>query len=125
MCGIARIYIHNMDVSNIKDLTIRMRDTMIHRGPDDMGLYLSKDKRLCLAHTRLSIIDLSSAGHQPMSNEDESIWTVYNGEIYNYREIRKLLIVKGHKFLNCPVKIFIAFSPDAAKAKNKVSFKRQ
>jgi len=98
MCGITGIYIHNMDIPNIKDLTIRMRDTMRHRGPDDAGLYLSKDKKLCLGHTRLSIIDLSPAGHQPMPNEDETIWIVYNGEIYNFTELREKLIKKGHRF---------------------------
>lgn len=66
------------------------------RGPDDSGIYT--DKNITLAHTRLSIIDLSNAGHQPMSNEDGTIWITYNGEIYNASEIRKDLEVKGHIF---------------------------
>ena len=71
---------------------------MIHRGPDDAGVYISPDKKAGLAHRRLSIIDLSEAAHQPMCNEDGTIWITYNGEIYNYREIREVLILKGHKF---------------------------
>jgi asparagine synthase (glutamine-hydrolysing) len=57
-----------------------------HRGPDDAGVYV--DGAVGLAHQRLSILDVSAAGHQPMSNEDQSIWIVFNGEIYNYRELR-------------------------------------
>jgi asparagine synthase (glutamine-hydrolysing) len=75
-----------------------MRDTMTHRGPDDAGLYQSPDRRVVLAHRRLSIVDLSPAGHQPMTNEDESIWITFNGEIYNHLERRAPLAAKGHIF---------------------------
>jgi|Deesub1362A_J573_1020465.scaffolds.fasta_scaffold15103_1 asparagine synthase (glutamine-hydrolysing) len=70
MCGICGIYIYGSKSEEVKEeILVGMRDTMIHRGPDDAGVYLSSDKRVGLAHRRLSIIDLSSAGRQPMSNE--------------------------------------------------------
>ena len=99
MCGICGIFNYkNQKTSITKDLLIKIRDSMIHRGPDDAGMYISPDKKAGLAHRRLSIIDLSEAAHQPMCNEDGTIWITYNGEIYNYREIREVLILKGHKF---------------------------
>src|SRR6266446_3123851 len=61
-----------------------MRDTMTHRGPDDAGIYISPDGRVGLGHRRLSIVDLSPAGRQPMSNEDGTVWITFNGEIYNH-----------------------------------------
>jgi len=71
-----------------------------HRGPDDEGEVIldSSEVSVGLGHKRLSIIDLSPAGKQPMANEDETIWITFNGEIYNFREIRKELEGKGHKF---------------------------
>ncbi len=73
-----------------------------HRGPDDGGLKYFVVPELAvwvsLQHRRLSIIDLSSAGHQPMCNEDESIWIIFNGEIYNFQELRQELIAEGHTF---------------------------
>src|SRR5207253_1816540 len=66
------------------------------RGPDDVGLYL--DNHIGLGHRRLSIIDLSRAGHQPMSYADGRYWITYNGEVYNYRELRTELEGKGYKF---------------------------
>jgi len=71
---------------------------MYHRGPDDDGIYLHRS--VGLAHRRLSIIDLSEAGRQPMTNEDSTIFLVCNGEIYNYLELKEDLIKKGHKFLS-------------------------
>ena len=71
---------------------------MAHRGPDDRGVYLSGDNRLGLGFRRLSIVDLSAAGHQPMANEDESVWVVANGEIYNHIDLRKELEAAGHRF---------------------------
>jgi asparagine synthase (glutamine-hydrolysing) len=67
-----------------------------HRGPDQKGFFV--DKNVSFGHRRLSIIDLSDHGNQPMSNEDETLWIVFNGEIYNYKELRKQLESKGHKF---------------------------
>jgi asparagine synthase (glutamine-hydrolysing) len=73
-----------------------MNRALQHRGPDDQSTYL--DDKVSLGHRRLSIIDLSPAGKQPKCNEDESIWIVFNGEIYNFQEIRSKLEEKGHKF---------------------------
>jgi asparagine synthase (glutamine-hydrolysing) len=67
-----------------------------HRGPDDAGCYVAKG--ISLGHRRLSIIDLSSDGHQPICNEDRTVWLVFNGEIYNFRELRETLRARGHVF---------------------------
>jgi len=75
-----------------------MTRTLRHRGPDDSGSYIDSQSDVGLGHTRLSIIDLSSKGRQPMSNPNGTITASYNGEIYNYREIRKELEGKGHRF---------------------------
>jgi asparagine synthase (glutamine-hydrolysing) len=76
--------------------------TLKHRGPDDSGLkyFVVPDLSIwvSLQQRRLSIIDLSSAGHQPMCNEDESIWIIFNGEIYNFQELRQELLAEGHRF---------------------------
>src|SRR5919109_2006245 len=71
--------------------------SLVHRGPDDGGVAWIND-RVFFAHRRLKIIDLSEAGRQPMSNNDGSIWIIYNGEIYNYRELREKLLVNNHHF---------------------------
>ena len=81
MCGICGIISLDKGIAISGDILVSMRDTMIHRGPDDAGIYISDDKRVGLGHRRLSIIDLSPKGHQPMSNEDGSVWIVFNGEI--------------------------------------------
>jgi len=96
MCGIAGI------ISFQKNLTeeelIRMRDSMIHRGPDGSGLWISENKKVILGHRRLSILDLSEKANQPMSNEDGSLQIVFNGEIFNYQDIRLELEKRGHIF---------------------------
>lgn len=79
-----------------KELIRRMSSTLAHRGPDGDGCYL--DKGISLGHRRLSIIDLSTAGKQPMCNEEGTIWITYNGEIYNFKELRRTLKQKGHQF---------------------------
>lgn len=73
-----------------------MREVLLHRGPDDAGLLV--EANIGLGHRRLSIIDLSKAGRQPMCNEDGTIWIVYNGEVYNFRELKKELEKRGHRF---------------------------
>lgn len=75
-----------------------MVNSLSHRGPDDSGEYFSERDDVALGHRRLSIIDLSSAGHQPMSNEDKTFWLTFNGEIYNFQGIRDELVRKGHTF---------------------------
>jgi asparagine synthase (glutamine-hydrolysing) len=74
----------------------RMNHVIRHRGPDDEGRHL--EPGVALGHRRLAIIDLSSAGHQPMTNEDGTLWLTYNGEIYNHREVRHELVAKGHQY---------------------------
>jgi asparagine synthase (glutamine-hydrolysing) len=75
-----------------------MCNKISHRGPDGSGIYLDPDKRVGFGHKRLSIIDLTSAGKQPMSNESGNVWVTYNGEIYNFMELKKELEKKGHVF---------------------------
>jgi len=72
-------------------LVLRMRDALAHRGPDDAGLWQAEDGRALLGHRRLSIVDVSAAGHQPMANEDGTVWLTFNGEIYNHAELRRSL----------------------------------
>ncbi len=81
---------------NDKELAIQMTNVIAHRGPDQDGIYT--DESVSLGHRRLSIIDLSEQGRQPMSNEDGSVWVIYNGEIYNFQELRERLEAKGHIF---------------------------
>jgi asparagine synthase (glutamine-hydrolysing) len=76
----------------------RMRDTMVHRGPDGEGLWLSPQREVGLAFRRLAIVDLSTTANQPMTNEDGSVQVVFNGEIYTHLALRKALIEKGHRF---------------------------
>ncbi len=95
MCGIAGVLHFNAKpVENIR-LT-QMRDILQHRGPDDKGLWI--DNNVGLAHRRLSIIDLSHAGHQPFFSQDENLVMIYNGEIYNYAELKKELQANGYTF---------------------------
>jgi asparagine synthase (glutamine-hydrolysing) len=95
MCGIAGIL--RFDGSSAQpELLQKMTSAIAHRGPDGEGVYLSGP--LGLGHRRLAIIDLSSAGRQPMTNEDGSIWVTFNGEIYNFVEIRRELEARGHVF---------------------------
>src|SRR5450755_3586624 len=95
MCGICGVI--NLDRSSHVDLAIlkAMNLSILHRGPDDDGFFVSGN--VGLAMRRLSIIDLQS-GKQPVANEDQTIWLVYNGEIYNYRELRAQLETGGHRF---------------------------
>lgn len=95
MCGIVGVLYKDPQKICSEKMIVRMRDLMFHRGPDDQGVYL--DGNLGLGHRRLSIIGLTT-GHQPLSNEDSSIWIVFNGEIYNYKTLKKDLINRGHVF---------------------------
>jgi asparagine synthase (glutamine-hydrolysing) len=96
MCGIAGILRTSDSFACDEELAVRMRDTMAHRGPDDGGVW--SDGTATLAHRRLSIVDLSPAGHNPMPNEDGTVWITFNGEIYNHRELRRELEAKGHVY---------------------------
>ena len=105
MCGICgKVNFNSQEIQ--ESLIRRMCRSFSYRGPDDEGIYINnvkdngdnKPHSVGFGHQRLSIIDLSDAGHQPMSNEDGAIWITYNGEIYNYREIANELKEKGHQF---------------------------
>ena len=98
MCGIAGIFNYGSSPRDDRAVATRMRDAMRHRGPDGAGLYQSPDRRVVFTHRRLSIVDLSEAGHQPMANEDGTVWVTFNGEIYNHAEQRAVLAAKGHAF---------------------------
>jgi asparagine synthase (glutamine-hydrolysing) len=93
MCGIAGFVL--LDQPAERALAQAMCDQIRHRGPDDEGVYV--DRGCAIGMRRLSIIDLST-GHQPMSNEDGSVWIVFNGEIYQYQELRADLMGRGHRF---------------------------
>ena len=98
MCGIAGIL--HFESSGPVDPAVleRMRDRMAHRGPDGAGLWLSPDHHVGLGHRRLSIVDLADTANQPMTNEDRSVWLIFNGEIYNHLVLRTELARKGHRF---------------------------
>ncbi|MFK7924897.1 MAG: asparagine synthase (glutamine-hydrolyzing) [Bacteroidia bacterium] len=95
MCGISGIFYADQDrpvqIHELKNMTT----SMIHRGPDDEGFF--QDRNVGFGFRRLSIIDLST-GHQPLANEDDSVWIVFNGEVYNFPELRERMMAKGHQF---------------------------
>ena len=96
MCGIAGVYHFDPGARADEALLRRMTDLLAHRGPDDSGLYRSGP--VGLGHRRLSIIDLSAAGHQPMGSADGSVWITYNGECYNHQAFVGELEGRGHRF---------------------------
>src|SRR4051812_31520210 len=95
MCGIAGIY-GKVDLSLKQEALKRSSHMLCHRGPDGSGFY--EDEAVVFSHLRLSIIDLSANGNQPLYNEDRSLVLICNGEIYNYKELRSELIKGGHTF---------------------------
>jgi asparagine synthase (glutamine-hydrolysing) len=115
MCGIAGFSWRD------EELAGRMSQAMVHRGPDQSGVYT--DESVSLGHRRLSIIDLSEHGRQPMSNEDGTVWVTYNGEIYNFQELREALEAKGHVFRSRTdteviVHAYEEYGPDCARRFN-------
>jgi asparagine synthase (glutamine-hydrolysing) len=100
MCGIAGIVCESgvFESEQLRRIVTDMRDQMVHRGPDDAGVWVDPDGGCALAHRRLSIIDLSAEGRQPMGNEDGSVQVTFNGEIYNFQSLRDELIRNGHRF---------------------------
>jgi len=96
MCGIAGVFSLGDGLAPPEmDTLTTMIGALRHRGPDEFGVY--RDHRAGLAHARLSIVDLST-GQQPMSNEDGTLWIVFNGEIFNFIELRAELLTQGHRF---------------------------
>src|SRR5712691_3341487 len=99
MCGISGWFLksgNKFDVSHLE----AMAGAIDHRGPDDRGYFVDNERGVAFAHNRLSIIDLSSAGHQPMISEDGNFVLDYNGEIYNFLQLRKELEGLGHQFIS-------------------------
>ena len=95
MCGIVGIYNYGSGLPVTREALKAMNDLIVHRGPDDEGYFTHEN--VGLAMRRLSIIDIST-GHQPISNEDDTLHIVFNGEIYNFQELRQGLLARGHKF---------------------------
>jgi asparagine synthase (glutamine-hydrolysing) len=95
MCGIAGLIAFDRLHADDRDRIVRMRDVLVHRGPDDAGIFL--DERAAIGHRRLSIVDLA-AGHQPLANETNTIWIAFNGEIYNHQSVRAELESAGHRY---------------------------
>ena len=93
MCGICGVFGHPDP-----DATRRMVQAMHHRGPDDSGVY--SDSSISFGMARLAVIDLKPTGHQPMSNHAQTIWIVYNGEVYNFTEQREHLEKMGESFVS-------------------------
>ena len=109
MCGITGFWKFNSPDRFDSDLINRMVKSIAHRGPDGEGVFSVPEINLALGHRRLSIIDLAT-GHQPMSDHEKKVWIVFNGEIYNFREIRSELQQKGHVFLtNSDTEVIIEF----------------
>ncbi len=99
MCGITGVFAYGQQAAPVdREELVRMRDAMRTRGPDGEGLWLSTNGRTGLAHRRLAIIDLSDAGAQPMMSHDGRLRVIFNGEIYNYRQLRAELEKKGCRF---------------------------
>jgi asparagine synthase (glutamine-hydrolysing) len=96
MCGICGALATSSGFATAEDVVTQMRETLVHRGPDDGGTWCAPG--IGLGHRRLSIIDLSADGHQPMSNEDGTVWITFGGEIYNHKELRAELEDKGHVY---------------------------
>ena len=98
MCGICGELRHGPGGEVREAELIAMRDQLLHRGPDSDGVYVSPNRRAGLGFRRLRIIDLTANASQPMSNEDGTVQIVFNGEIYNFQELRKGLVARGHRF---------------------------
>src|SRR3954452_1152123 len=99
MCGLAGFFVHAAHGAPIDRATlVAMRDRMARRGPDGAGLWIAPDGRAGFGHRRLSIIDLSETGGQPMATPDGRYTITYNGEVYNYRALRAELIEQGTVF---------------------------
>src|ERR1700720_4000046 len=121
MCGINGL----VNCGN-KETLARMTSVQAHRGPDDSGIWeklFSDGSYIGLGSRRLAGLDLSSSGHMPMCNEDASLWITYNGEIYNFRELRGELQSKGHRFASATdtevvLHLFEQEGPDCLKRLN-------
>ena len=120
MCGIAGIYNPSINPSSNPDILKRMLARIQHRGPDESGIYLGQD--IAMGNVRLSIIDLAT-GQQPIADEDGVFWIVFNGEVFNYIELREELVARGHKFqTTCDTEVvlhlYMEYGPDCLQKMN-------
>src|SRR3984893_15200034 len=99
MCGIAGFINSKLSPEELEGVLLTMKKELHHRGPDDAGLFVSQTGSAGLVNTRLAILDLSSAGHQPMQSEDGRYAIVFNGEIYNFESLRVELMAEGESFI--------------------------
>ena len=108
MCGIVGVYSRRGEGLELEPV-VEMRDCMTHRGPDDAGMWRREGRGdVVFGHRRLSIVDLSPLGRQPMENEDGTIWITFNGEIYNHTELRRDLEARGHRFRSrCDTEVLV------------------
>jgi asparagine synthase (glutamine-hydrolysing) len=118
MCGIVGVFATESGQPDLRSIMQKASLKLSHRGPDDRGFFASTDGRCVLAHTRLSILDLSPAGHQPMSTPDGRYWITFNGEIYNYRELREELersgeIFTSHSDTEIILRLYASCGPDS------------
>src|SRR5438270_8001121 len=117
MCGICGVLAFGQSADAVEERALRaMADTLRHRGPDADGYFVSPDHRVGFGFRRLSIVDLAT-GDQPMSNEDGSVWLIFNGEIYNHADHRQWLEARGHRFRSrCDAEVVLhlyeEFGPD-------------
>ncbi len=100
MCGIAGIINSRLSRDELERVLAKMQENLRHRGPDDEGFFVSRNGEAGLVNTRLAILDLSPAGHQPMHSTDGRYTIVFNGEIYNYASLRAELLVEGYSFVS-------------------------
>src|SRR4051812_23153745 len=98
MCGIGGIIGSGLSRDQLELRLTAMQQALRHRGPDDQGVYLTRGNGTGFVHTRLSVLDLSAAGHQPMASPDQRFHIVFNGEIYNFLELRQDLEAEGETF---------------------------
>ena len=98
MCGIVGYLGASRPVEEARRWLVERRDRLLHRGPDDGGVWVDAEGRVGLGHRRLAILDLSPEGHQPMASADGRFQLVFNGEIYNFQELKEQLCQKGHSF---------------------------
>ena len=93
MCGFTGFYLNGVSEpkSSLETIITMMANTLNHRGPDDSGIWVDANKKIAFGHRRLSIVDISASGHQPMYADDKNVVIVFNGEIYNHAQLRKEL----------------------------------
>jgi len=120
MCGIGGVANSKLSRDELERVLIGMQRNLHHRGPDDRGIYISRDGKTGLVNTRLAILDLSSAGHQPMASADGRYRIVLNGEIYNFQALREEFEAKGETFLSrsdteVVLKMYERYGPDCVR----------